>query len=185
MWKTEITGGFSRLVPSRSSATHPLPFQELDAIFLLSDSCRTIILWSHRSSSGGSISCVVNGSPAITSPPLLPVITWLALHSGNFLLQLLSHPHTRGCLNSSTLKGNWLLLAFPVNTRDVENEDGVSPRGNSTLCKRVFWDTFCSKHNSVFVKISIASSRGEYGGRGDAYHSSCLMLHSRPLEHSG
>lgn len=50
---------------------------------------------------------------------------------------------------------------------------------------RVFWDTFSSKHNSLFVKISLVSSREECGSSWDltVVVDYCLIANSS--EHRG
>lgn len=50
---------------------------------------------------------------------------------------------------------------------------------------RVFWDTFSSKHNSMCVKISLVSSRGECGSSWDlmVVVDNCLIANSS--EHRG
>lgn len=103
MPKTEITGVFSRPVSSCNSATHPLPFQEFSAIFLPSDSCRAVILWSPHSSSGGSPVWLMGTQQLLLHLCflLLPDMSCILETSQlwllwNVLFRLLSYPHTRG-----------------------------------------------------------------------------------------
>lgn len=189
MPKTEITGVFSRPVSSCSSATHPLPFQEFSAIFLPSDSCRAVNLWSPHSSSGGSPVWLMGTQQLLLHLCflLLPDMSciletfqlWLLW---NILFRLLSYPHTRGFGLFLPWKEIGFLLLSQWTPETLWMRMVLSCLLKRTLhYTRVFWDTFSRKHNSMFVKIILVSSSGECGGSWGAYGSSWLMPHSRLL----